>query len=194
MILNQEMYLAKAVPQTSGPILEIGSKNHGGATNFRRLYEGIAYTGVDMQPGENVDVVFDLTRRPPAEILPPEHFSLIICSAVLEHVDRSWLMAEQLVRLLMPGGRLFVAVPWVHAYHPYPDDYYRFSWKGIMALFPGLTWKNTMYSSNTPGEFFEISPDNPHTDHALAIVRGGDANARKYLPYLMVNMVGEKGK
>jgi len=180
------------MPRVAGPVLEVGSKNHGEAPGFRALYPGIPYTGVDMQAGENVDVVLDLTLAPPPDVLAPESFSLIICCAVLEHVDRPWLMAEQLTRLMRPGGSLFVAVPWVHAYHPYPDDYYRFSWKGVMALFPDLAWKNVLYSSNVPGEFFEISEANPHADQALSMFNADGENARKYLPYLMVNMIGVK--
>ena len=190
--MHQMDYLARAVPSTSGPVLEVGSKNHGTAAQFRSLYPNVPYLGVDMQAGENVDLVLDLTIPPPNDLLPPESFSLIICSAVLEHVDRPWLMAEQLSRLLKPGGSLFVAVPWVHAYHPYPDDYYRFSWKGVMALFPELAWKNILYSTNVPGEFFEISEANLHVDHALAMHGSNEVNARKYLPYLMVNMIGAK--
>jgi 2-polyprenyl-3-methyl-5-hydroxy-6-metoxy-1,4-benzoquinol methylase len=40
--------------------------------------------------------------------LRSESFSLIICNSVLEHVDKPWLMAEQLSRLLKPGGSVFV--------------------------------------------------------------------------------------
>jgi SAM-dependent methyltransferase len=188
--VNQLAYLSKAVPRTSGPILEVGGKDHGGAADFRSLYPNVPYIAVDLEAGKNVDVVFDLTMTPPEDMLAPASFALIICSAVLEHVDRPWRMAEQLTRLLRPGGSLFVAVPWVHAYHPYPDDYYRFSWRGIMALFPELQWKNTLYSTNVLGEFFEISQAERYVDHALAAHGLGDAGARKYLPYLMVNMIG----
>jgi len=145
-----------------------------------------------MEAGKNVDLVMDLTIPPDDKLLQSESFSLIICSAVLEHVESPWLMAEQLSRLLKPGGSLFVATPWVHAYHPYPDDYYRFSWKGVMVLFPELAWKNTLYSTNVPGEFFEINEANLHVDQALAMHGSNQVNARKYLPYLMVNMIGVK--
>jgi SAM-dependent methyltransferase len=101
-------YLARAVPRTSGPILEVGSKNHGAAAQFRSLYPGVPYVGVNIQAHENVDLVLDLTIPPPNDLLRSESFSLIICSSVLEHVDKPWLMAEQLSRLLKPGGSVFV--------------------------------------------------------------------------------------
>jgi hypothetical protein len=43
-----------------------------------------------------------------------------------------------------------------------------------------------------PGEFFDITPENPRIDNDLALILDSDEGKRKYLPYLMVNMLGRK--
>lgn len=85
-----------------------------------------------------------------------------------------------------------MSVPWVWRYHAYPDDYFRFSWRGIMELFPSFEWTNVCYSTNVPNEFFDIVANNPGIDDSMAAFAETPGGKRKYLPYLMVNMLGFK--
>ena len=187
---NQLSYLKRLVPAVNGPILEIGSKDYGSTSSYRDFYPGQPYVGIDMEAGKGVDQVVDLTQGVGG--LPTGHFALGICCSVLEHVRKPWVFAEHVSTLFRPGGVLYMSVPWVWRYHAYPDDYYRFSWRGIMELFPAFEWAHTCYSTNVPNEFFEIGGENLHIDDGMAVftkVRGGK---RKHLPYLLVNMLGTK--
>lgn len=186
--VNQLMYLKQRMPAVSGPVIEIGSKDYGNTASFRDFYASNEYVGIDMEAGKNVDFVVDLTKG--TGELPTEHFALAICCSVLEHVNRPWVFAEHLTRILRPGGVLYISVPWVWRYHPYPDDYFRFSWRGIMELFPEFDWGQMCYSTNVPGEFFEIDPQNPGIDNRMAAFSKTPGGKRKYLPYLNVNMLG----
>ncbi len=108
-----------------------------------------------------------------------------------------WIFAEHLSQLTRPGGRLYISVPWVWRYHAYPDDYFRFSWRGIMELFPEFEWSGMEHSTNVDGEFLPISDETSRIDDSMAIRRRiGFLNKtrRKYLPYLMDNMLGQKSK
>jgi len=180
--VNQKIFLKKHVPKITGPILEVGSKDYGNTSTFRGMYKDNEYTGIDIEEGENVDRIVDLTRG--IGDLQKEHFELIICCSVLEHVNKPWLMAENIISLMAKGGYLYVSVPWVWKYHLYPEDYFRISWKGVEMLFPSLKWGGSYYSTTSKGEFIKIEPK---TDCYKTIIQG-----RKYLPYLMVNMVGQK--
>lgn len=188
--INQKVYLKKYMPEVSGPVLEIGSKDYGNTSSFRDHFLKNEYVGIDMEAGDNVDRVIDLTDG--TGDLPLDHFSLAICCSVLEHVRRPWVMAENISRLVCSGGSLYMSVPWVWRYHPYPDDYYRFSWRGIIELFPEFEWKHIMYSGNVPNEFFEVTEDTIEIDNRLAIKKRTLKGKRKYLPYLMINMLGFK--
>lgn len=178
---NQLHFLKARVPAVDGPVLEVGSKAYGAfTTDFRKTYPG-EYCGVDLAGGEGVDVVADLSRT--LGPLKAGHYSLVICCSVLEHVDQPWAMADNLTRLLRPGGRIYISVPWTWRYHAYPDDYWRFSWSGIKALFPSITWEQPMFSTTREGEIFPAVQD---ADNNLAVVIGG----RKFIPYLMLHMLG----
>ncbi len=188
--INQLLYLRKFLPVVDGPILEIGSKDYGNTSSFRAIYTGNPYTGLDMEEGKGVDVVQDLTLG--TGQLLAEHFALGVCCSVLEHVNRPWIMAENITTLIRTGGKLFMSVPWVWRYHAYPDDYFRFSFRGIISLFPGFTWEQIHYSTSLQGEFFPITDQDTGVDNRLALMANTDKGQRKYLPYLMVNMLGTK--
>jgi SAM-dependent methyltransferase len=188
---NQLLYLQRHVPEVDGAILEVGSKDYGSTVPFRKHIRHTEYVGLDMAPGAGVDVVGDLSQDLCG--LKEERFSLIICCSVLEHVAKPWQMARNIVRLALPGGRVYMSVPWVWRYHPYPDDYFRFSWRGIESLFDDLHWEHRCYSTNVSGEFHEITEAAKNWDDRMAqYAEAGAGQKRKYLPYLMVNMLGRK--
>ncbi|WP_372786475.1 class I SAM-dependent methyltransferase [Phenylobacterium sp.] len=186
---NQIIFLQKFVPSVAGSILEIGSKDYGSTSSFRQFYPDCPYVGIDMEAGAGVDQVIDLAKG--IGDLPEDHFALIVCCSVLEHVEKPWKMAENITRLMAKGGTLFISVPWVWRYHAYPDDYFRFSFRGVVSLFPDLEWATPHYSTTVEGEFVEITEDNKQADNAMAVTATTPKGAqRKYLPYLMVNMIG----
>ena len=61
-----------------------------------------------------------------------------------------------------------------------------------MELFPRFAWRHIFYSSNVPNDFYEITDGNPGIDNSLAVAAVTAGGQRKYLPYLMVNMLGIK--
>jgi hypothetical protein len=188
--VNQLTYLKRFIPSVSGPILEVGSKDYGSTSSFREFYSGREYIGIDMEPGKNVDLVIDLTEGVGG--LQKNYFALGICCSVLEHVRKPWVFAEHLASVLRADGALYMSVPWVWRYHAYPDDYFRFSWRGVMELFPQFAWTNICYSTNVPNEFVDIVPSNPGVDDSMAAFAETPGGNRKYLPYLLVNMLGCK--
>jgi SAM-dependent methyltransferase len=191
--INQQTYLKRHVPTKTGPVLEVGSKDYGSTATFRNFYSASEYVGVDMEHGKGVDLVVDLVEGTGA--LPLDHFDLVICCSVMEHVRKPWVFADNLTKLTREGGQIYISVPWVWRYHAYPDDYFRFSYRGIMELFPEFEWASLEYSTNVPDEFIPISGESKKTDDSMAHYRPVaflSKQRRKYLPYLMVNMVGTK--
>jgi SAM-dependent methyltransferase len=188
---NQLAYLKHWIPKVEGPVLEIGSKDYGSTSSFRDFYAGSEYVGLDMAEGKGVDVIVDLCKG--VGTLRENHFDLGICCSVLEHVEKPWLFAANLTRLIRPGGRLYMSVPWVWRYHAYPDDYFRFSHRGVISLFEEFAWSSVFYSSTASGEFIEIGDKDTGADNKMAMmVDIGNGQKRKYLPYLMVNMLGTR--
>ncbi len=188
--LNQSLYLQKFVPSTDGPVLEVGSKDYGNTASFRSVYTNSEYVGVDLEAGPGVDVIHDLAEG--VGPLTPGKFKLIVCCSVMEHCPKPWALASTLHSLLAPGGVVYISVPWVWRYHPYPDDYFRFSHRGVMSVFPEMEWSNMLYSTNVIGEFKEITSEKNGPDNKMAVFRWTLKGKRKHLPYLNVNMLGRK--
>lgn len=189
--INQLLYLKHYMPKVNGPILEIGSKDYGSTSSYRDYYVSNEYVGLDMAEGKGVDVIQDLTLG--IGSLQESHFALVICCSVMEHVHKPWVMAENITRLVRPSGALFMSVPWVWRYHAYPDDYFRFSAQGIKALFPDFNWREMLFSTTVQGEFLPITDDtSPQADNKMATFQQTNNGQRKYLPYMMVNMLGLK--
>ena len=62
-------------------------------------------------------------------------FDAVLCFAVLEHVKYPWLVAQEMCRVLKPGGRLAVNAPFLAPLHGYPGHYYNMSASGLLAFF-----------------------------------------------------------
>jgi SAM-dependent methyltransferase len=99
-----------------------------------------------MLAGPGVDRVLDLEEMPPLDL---GRFDHIECMSVLEHSRRPWLLADSIERLLVPGGTLFVTVPFCWRIHAYPSDYWRMTPQAIRELFPGVHWDALMLANET---------------------------------------------
>ena len=127
-----------------GPILEIGSKRYGGPPiffDYRTLFPGtMRYLGADIEEGEGVDVVIDMTADISAikERLGGTQFKSIICLSVMEHVKDIMSFARNVESLLEKDGMLILSVPFVWEIHAYPDDYWRFTPGALEFLYPAI--------------------------------------------------------
>lgn len=65
-------------------------------------------------------------------------FDGLICLAVLEHVYDPKRAAEEIVRVIKPGGTALIYVPFIYRYHAHKNDYrdyFRYSKDGLAYLF-----------------------------------------------------------
>lgn len=179
--INQFHFLSRSLDRAGiKRVIEIGSKQYGSTIPWRKYFPGVDYVGIDMQDGDGVDLVLDIAQ---ADVELPAAADLLICCSVLEHVKRPWIAAQSIERMVRPGGFVYVAVPWVWRYHPYPDDYWRFSFSGIRELFAGVDWTEQVYSTSREREFV---PAQSGEDNAMAVMVG----ERKFLPYLELHSLG----
>ena len=144
--------------------MEIGSRQYAAesAINYRGLCEGLEFIGVDMTQGTNVDVVLDFTTD--GELISErfhQKFGTVICCSVLEHVENIFKMAENITRVVAPGGTLFLSVPFAWRFHGYPQDYWRFTPKALRFLFPEFQFRpeHCTISSNAVGDIKPLSDD-----------------------------------
>lgn len=115
-----------AKPTSSNPrVLDVGC----GRQPFRKDLEalGYNYSSIDAQqnPEGLVDIVCEIDKPLPPEVLRLGSFDFIFCTEVMEHIA-DWNMAfSNFEQLLVTGGRLFITCPHFYQLHEEPYDFWR---------------------------------------------------------------------
>lgn len=124
-------------------VLEAGTLRSDAArpTHSRANFPHVAdsdYVRLDIRPGPDVDVVGNLHALPPSWT---NSFDCFLAIAVWEHLERPWIAAREVARVLAPGGVFFISTHQSFPIHGYPNDYFRFSRDALRLLFEdaGLT-------------------------------------------------------
>jgi len=118
-------------PKSFFNVLDIGSYNVNGelrsamhASDLIAAHQNVNYVGVDIEAGPNVDIVVSLKDK--TYPFPDGHFDAVTSSSALEHDPRFWMTYLKMLRVLKPGGLLYVSVPHTQGEHRYPVDCWRF--------------------------------------------------------------------
>lgn len=133
-------YLARAglrdamvefAPALKGRLLDVGC----GSMPYRSLFSVGSYVGLDIDSAiarrRNVaDHFYDGNVFPFAD----GSFDSVLCNQVLEHVFNPDQFLGEIARMLRPGGKLLLTVPFVWDEHEQPNDYARYSSFGLRAL------------------------------------------------------------
>lgn len=112
-------------------VLNVGSG--GKVSDLLNTYagqNGFRVLSMDIDPARGPDLVSDVADVPCAEAT----FDAIVMSEVLEHVQRPQAAVDSVHRLLKPGGRLILTVPFLFPIHDQPYDYYRYTRFGLHYL------------------------------------------------------------
>lgn len=72
----------------------------------------------------HLDLECDLTKPLP---LDDSRFDTIILSSVLEHIPEPEQLWSEMARVLRPGGKIILSVPFYYWLHEQPHDYYRYT-------------------------------------------------------------------
>lgn len=120
-----------ASPSLSGSLLDVGC----GTKPYQALFEVSSYTGLELDTPvarqRNVaDAYYDGEIFP----FPNNSFNSVLCNQVLEHVFRPDAFLAEVNRVLKPGGRLLLTVPFIWDEHEQPYDYARYSSFGLRDL------------------------------------------------------------
>lgn len=120
-----EQTAAKLIPEAE--VLDIGA----GRGDFKTIFTGSQYTGLDIYPYPELDLAADLIQVCPFN---DESFDLIVLANVIEHVYDYRALFSQSARLLKPGGMLLVTVPFLLKLHQEPVDFHRYTRYALQQL------------------------------------------------------------
>ncbi|MFH1047617.1 MAG: methyltransferase domain-containing protein [Patescibacteria group bacterium] len=104
-------------------ILDIGGKktNKRGVFDISKYPVEVEYANIDAS--SNPDYLCDATKIP----VKDSSFDGAILAEVLEHVRDPRLVLAECFRMLKPGGKLLITVPFMFHVHADPDDYGRYT-------------------------------------------------------------------
>ncbi len=86
--------------------------------------------GLDFDRAASPDCIASLDRLP----LRSASVNVVVSQEVLEHLADPAGALREVVRVLAPGGLLYVQTPFIIGYHAAPQDYWRFTAEGLRAL------------------------------------------------------------
>jgi SAM-dependent methyltransferase len=118
-------------PEVGGRLLDVGC----GTQPYRTMFATERYVGLELDSPANralkrADAFYDGATFP----FPDASFDTVLCNQVLEHVFEPHAFLAECTRVLAPGGRLLLSVPFVWDEHEQPRDYARYSSYGLRHL------------------------------------------------------------
>jgi SAM-dependent methyltransferase len=122
----EQILLTYAKPPSLHPrVLDVGC----GRQPFRKDLEAIGYTYMSLDAQQNseesVDIVYEIDKPLPSELINHATFDFILCTEVMEHVANWDVAFSNFAQLLAPGGRLFITCPHFYQLHEEPYDFWR---------------------------------------------------------------------
>jgi len=103
-------------------VVELGSQDVNGTLRDYAPKSAV-YLGLDMIDAKGVDIVVTPGKPLP---LPDASSDVIVTSSAFEHDACFWETFLDLLRVLRPGGLLYINAPSNGAFHRYPVDCWRF--------------------------------------------------------------------
>jgi SAM-dependent methyltransferase len=71
--------------------------------------------------------------------IPDDYYDAVVSASVFEHINKPWLAAEEIKRVLRPGGMTMHFVPFSFPFHGSPYDFWRYTTSALESLFEGFT-------------------------------------------------------
>lgn len=119
--------LSKQLPNVSGKVLDVGC----GLQPYRHLFPKSAkYTGIDISESgdrfgyQTPDTIYYSGKTWP---IKSKSMDFILCTETLEHVATPGIFLMEAFRVLKPGGRILLTVPFAARWHFIPYDYWRYT-------------------------------------------------------------------
>lgn len=127
--ISLERELVPVTPYLKGRVLNAGCGNRDISTYLQNAHAS-AVDNCDISSAIPNAILCDLTDIP----RPDGAYDSILCNAVFEHVPDPELVMSEFHRLLVPGGHVVIAVPFLQPFHPTPFDFRRYTGTGIEQL------------------------------------------------------------
>lgn len=136
------------------PIVEFGALQLKGHKTPRQFFTNKKFIGCDIQKGESVDRVDDITKSK----FKNKSVGTLIAAETFEHVDKIWLAFSESQRILQLNGLFVITMPFTFPFHMLPD-YWRLTPQGLYEMLGVFKHRTVLFQGD-----YNI----PHTVFGLA--------------------------
>lgn len=124
--------------RVGGTVLDLGSKSTSASYyHFLGVDAGSRIILTDLFPGDSI-LQLDVEKRFPLE---DGSVDAILAFNLFEHVFDTVTPSREAHRVLRQGGRVLVVVPFLHQFHPDPDDYWRYTPSSLRRIWEGAGFR-----------------------------------------------------
>jgi SAM-dependent methyltransferase len=164
--------IAKALRECPGYILELGAGID--ICDHPRLVKTDAFVY-----STHLDYVVDAHSMP----FPDNTFDFVYSLAVFEHLHTPWVAAKEILRVLKPGGKVYVLTAFMQHMHGYPHHYFNMTTSGLERIFSQFEILESRPSPHCPLSQIAVTlldvhemasrlPGNPHAAALQASIKG----------------------
>lgn len=150
--------LARLDHGLSGTVVDLGSKhprNH--YHDCYRIAAGTTIVATDLNPGPGV-VQVDVERPLP---FADASVDSVLAFHLFEHVYDLDRVAPECLRMLKPGGRVYLSLPFLYEFHADPWDYRRFTDRAIVRWWSGAGFEVERIEALGDGPFTALATRMP---------------------------------
>lgn len=121
-----DAYTSALTRHASGHLLDLGCGHVPLFAAYRTLVDTVTCADwpQTLHPSPHLDNEIDLSEPLP---WPAHRFDTVLLTDVLEHLPYPERLWQELARVLRPGGKVIVGVPFMYWLHEEPHDYYRYT-------------------------------------------------------------------
>ena len=132
-----EIFRKRILEKKPKSVLEVGTRRSASdrATHQKDSFPWVPdedYIRLDIRDGIDVDMIGDLHALPEDWTA---RFECVIADAVFEHLERPWIAAREVARVLAPGASFLVVTHQCYPIHGHPNDFFRFSKEALRLIF-----------------------------------------------------------
>ena len=124
--IHAEKYFQLISKYATGKLLDLGC----GDVALYEMYSPLVSDSICVDWGGTfhdvsfLDYEFNLNEPFPME---DDYFDTILLTDVLEHISNPDNLWKEMTRVLKPGGKIIIGVPFIHLIHEAPYDYFRYT-------------------------------------------------------------------
>jgi SAM-dependent methyltransferase len=115
--------------ELKGKTIDIGGGGSSNYLSFIKRSEDVTFETFDLKVGQEVD--FEKDSLPSQS----DAYDTVLFLNVMEHIFNYQHIANEVVRILKPGGQMIGFVPFLMWYHPDHKDFFRYTHEALEIIF-----------------------------------------------------------